>query len=124
MASGKIKTKINEIKKNILVLSLAVRHPQMPWYAKLFTFLVISYALSPIDLIPDFIPILGYLDDVILIPIGVFLALKLIPEDVINECRANINEMSSSRKQGIYGAIAIILIWIIILYYIFSAVIN
>jgi uncharacterized membrane protein YkvA (DUF1232 family) len=75
------------LKLDTYVLYLAVRDPRTPWYAKALAGAVVAYALSPIDLIPDFIPVIGYLDDLILVPLGIALALKLIPETVMSECR-------------------------------------
>jgi uncharacterized membrane protein YkvA (DUF1232 family) len=79
-----------EVKSNISVLYLAYKDDQVPWYAKLFTLLVVAYAFSPIDLISDFVPILGYLDDIILVPIGVHLALKMIPQEVLDDFRQKV----------------------------------
>ena len=75
------------LKLDIAALYLAYRDPRVPWPAKLFTALVVGYALSPIDLIPDMIPVLGYLDDLILVPLGIYLALRMIPPPVLAECR-------------------------------------
>lgn len=75
------------LKSETYALYLAYRDPRVPWYAKLVAACVVGYALSPIDLIPDFIPVLGYLDDLVLIPAGIALALKMIPPEVMAECR-------------------------------------
>lgn len=75
------------LKMEIQALYLAARHPLTPWYAKLLVTAVVAYALSPIDLIPDFIPVLGYLDDLILLPLGIAWAIRLIPLTVMTECR-------------------------------------
>ena len=75
------------VKRDVHALYLASRDPRVPWYAKALALVVAAYALSPIDLIPDFIPVLGYLDDLILLPLGVLLVLKLIPRDIMAECR-------------------------------------
>ncbi len=75
-----LKAKAREIKTETFTLALAYRSPATPWYAKVFAAVVVAYAFSPIDLIPDFIPVLGYLDDVILVPLGISLALKMIPK--------------------------------------------
>lgn len=76
------------LKRDIVALWLAARDPRTPWYAKALAGLVVAYALSPIDLIPDFIPIIGYLDDLILVPLGIALAVRLIPPALLAECRA------------------------------------
>jgi len=76
-----------QLKTDTYALYLACRHPQVPWYAKVLAAGVVGYLVSPIDLIPDFIPVLGYLDDLILVPLGIMLVLKLIPKTVWTECR-------------------------------------
>lgn len=76
-----------DLKINTYALVLAYKDPRTPWYAKVWAICVAGYAFSPIDLIPDFIPVLGYLDDLILIPLGIAIAVKLIPPDVLAECR-------------------------------------
>jgi uncharacterized membrane protein YkvA (DUF1232 family) len=112
-ALEKLKNKAGKIKQNVFVLFLAYKDPRVPLYAKLFAALVVAYAFSPIDFIPDFIPVLGYLDDLIIVPLGITLALKIIPQPVIAECRDRAEEI---RKQGkpknwVTGAL-FILIWI------------
>lgn len=111
-----IKTKARVLKKEVSTLYLACKRPEVPWYAKLLAVIVVGYALSPIDLIPDFVPILGYLDDIILIPAGVALVIKLIPENVLNECREQTDEIfkDGKPKNWIAGGI-IVLIWILII---------
>lgn len=111
--------KIKKIKKELGVLYLAYKRPDVPFYAKLVSILVVGYALSPIDLVPDFIPVLGYLDDLILIPLGIALAIKLIPGDIISECRQQSEDIfkEGKPKNWIAGGI-IILLWILIVSYI------
>ena len=100
------------LKKEIRVLYLAYKHPGVPWYAKAFTALVIAYALSPIDLIPDFIPVLGYLDDLILIPLGIAAAIRMIPQNVLEECREQAEEVFKEEKPKNWTVgIIIILLW-------------
>ncbi len=113
------KTKSKQLKTEIKALYLASRHPRTPWYAKVLAALIIGYALSPIDLIPDFIPVVGYLDDLIIIPAGIALLIKIIPEDVLQECRSKAQSDSLKRKHWVAGAI-IILIWLLVLYLILS----
>lgn len=112
----KMKKWAGNLKKQLLVLYLAYRDERVTWYAKLFTMLVVAYAFSPIDLIPDFIPVLGYLDDLILVPLGVSLALKLIPKEVLQECRREVEERSaaSKPKNWITGSI-IVALWLLFL---------
>ncbi|WP_223592287.1 YkvA family protein [Neobacillus bataviensis] len=109
---NKIKTWARNLKKQIFILYYACKDKRVPWYAKLFTACVVAYAYSPIDLIPDFIPILGYLDDVILLPLGIWFALKMIPKNVLSECEAKAEERmkGTKPKNWIAGSI-IVLIW-------------
>jgi uncharacterized membrane protein YkvA (DUF1232 family) len=86
-------------------LLLAYRDPRTPWYAKAFAALVVAYALSPIDLIPDFIPVLGQLDDLLLIPLGVALAVRMIPREVLADCRARAREASPRQPAGRWVAV-------------------
>ena len=84
------------LKQETLALYLAARHPDTPWYAKLWAGAIVAYALSPIDLIPDFIPVLGYLDDVIILPAMIWVALRLVPAAVLATCRAQAASASFS----------------------------
>lgn len=107
-----LKDKARNLKKEIRVLYLACRRPDTPWYAKLLGIIVVGYALSPIDLIPDFIPVLGYLDDLLLIPLGVLLTIKLIPMKIIDECKAQAEDVFKEGKPKNWVAAGIIiLIW-------------
>lgn len=82
-----LKEKARHLKTEVHALVLAYKDPRVPWYAKAFMGLIIAYAVSPIDLIPDFIPVLGYVDDLVIVPVGIRLAIKMIPKDVLEECR-------------------------------------
>jgi len=95
----------------------------VPWYAKLFIIGVVSYAFSPIDLIPDFIPILGFLDEVIILPIGIMFALKMIPKDVIANCEIEAKRMmeNGKPKNWVVG-ILIVLIWSILIFWMMKEV--
>ena len=119
---NKLKMKAKELKKNVYILYLAYKHSKTPWYAKVLAVMVVAYALSPIDLIPDFIPILGYIDDLIIVPAGISLSLRLIPKDVIEECRKKQEDTKDIKGKGIYAGILIILFWIWIIYKIVSYV--
>jgi uncharacterized membrane protein YkvA (DUF1232 family) len=88
MLIGKLKARVCNLKGEVYALYLAARHPMTPWYAKLFVLALVAYALSPIDLIPDFIPVLGLLDELVLLSLGIVLAIKMAPPDVMTECRA------------------------------------
>ncbi len=85
-----LKSRVRQLRREVHALVLAARDPRTPWYAKWLVAGVVAYALSPIDLIPDFIPVLGYLDDLILVPLGIVIAIKLIPPQVLAECRARV----------------------------------
>jgi len=114
-----LKLKIKNIKKDVAALYLAYKRPDVPVYAKLVAILVVAYALSPIDFIPDFIPVLGYLDDLILLPIGIALAIKLIPKHIMDECREQSENLFKEGKPKNWIAAGIIVgIWIIIIGYI------
>ncbi len=82
-----LRARARQLKSESYALYLAMRHPQTPWYARIFVACVVAYAFSPIDLIPDFIPVLGYLDDLILVPLGIAVAVRMIPASVMVECR-------------------------------------
>jgi uncharacterized membrane protein YkvA (DUF1232 family) len=103
------------IKRDAMTLWFARKHPRTPWHAKALGILVVAYALSPIDLIPDFIPVLGYLDDVILLPVLIWLTVRLLPADVLAECRAQAEQWmkeSRSRPRSRAGAVAIVVLWL------------
>ncbi len=103
------------LKGEIYTLYLAYQDERTPWFARLFSLLVVGYALSPIDLIPDFIPLLGYLDDLILIPLGVYLAVHLIPAQVMADSRIQAREAIASKRPIMRGgAVIIVVIWILL----------
>ena len=99
------------LKRDVVALYLAAGDPRVPWYAKAVAAVVAAYALSPIDLIPDFIPLLGYLDDVILLPLGIALAIRLIPPAIFEEHRKTATERAAKRPTSRIGAAIIIGIW-------------
>lgn len=112
-----IKTKAKQLKKQIVIIYIAYMHKDVKWYHKAFLLLIIAYAASPVDLIPDFIPVLGLLDDLILIPLGVIVAIKIIPEEVWEECRLKAeNGVSISRGYKTIGVVLITVIWVIVLF--------
>jgi uncharacterized membrane protein YkvA (DUF1232 family) len=100
-----------EIKRDVAALYLAARDPRVPWYAKAVALAVAAYALSPIDLIPDFIPVIGYLDDLIIVPLGIVLAVRLIPADILAEHRAAAAK-AGERPTNHTAAFVIVAIWI------------
>ena len=102
-----------ELKRETYALYLAYRDPRVPWYAKVVCACTVGYALSPIDLIPDFIPVLGYLDDLIIVPAGLALAIKLIPEEVMCECRSRAEvKMNQEGPKNYIAAAIIAAIWL------------
>lgn len=110
------RTWAKRIKRDGVTLWFAGKHPHTPWYAKALGAFVVAYALSPIDLIPDFIPVLGYLDDVILLPALIWIAVRMIPEDVLAESRKRADEWLASaaaRPRSLAGAIAIVALWVV-----------
>ena len=100
------------LKRDAYAVYLAARSPDTPWYVKALAFVVAAYAFSPIDLIPDFIPVLGYLDDLILVPLGIWLVVALIPEQAMASYRAEADEIMQRPHDGKIAAIAIIAIWL------------
>ena len=101
------------LKTEVYAIYLAYKDPRVPWYARIFAVCVLGYAFCPIDLIPDPIPILGYLDDLILVPLGIFLALKMLPKEVMAECREQAKvTMLQNKPVNRVAAIVIVGIWI------------
>ncbi|MGG3889744.1 YkvA family protein [Metabacillus fastidiosus] len=117
---AKIKQKAKQIKRDIFMLVEANKHPRVPWYVKLLSILIVAYTFSPIDLIPDFIPVLGYLDEIILVPLAISLVLKLIPSDVLEEIREIVRKSDNVKKKNWTAGMIIVLIWIAVLYWIAS----
>jgi len=108
-----LKKRANALKRETYALYLAYNDPRVPWYAKVVCACTVGYALSPIDLIPDFIPVLGYLDDLIIVPAGLTLAIKLIPEEVMSVCRSKAEVKMNQKEPKNYVAAAIIIaIWL------------
>jgi uncharacterized membrane protein YkvA (DUF1232 family) len=102
------------LKGETYALYLSYRDPRTPWYAKVFVAVVVGYALSPIDLIPDPIPVLGYLDDLLLVPLGIVLALRMIPPAVLDECREQARlTMEEGNPTNWATAAAVIAIWLV-----------
>ena len=107
------KRRAQQLKTEVYALYLAYKDPRTPWYARVFAAVVVGYAFSPIDLIPDPIPILGYLDDLLLIPLGAFLAVKMIPAQVLVESREKAKQiMAQGKPVNKVAAVVIVLIWI------------
>lgn len=114
MKHGALNKWARSLKKNTCALYLASKDPRVPVLAKIIIGLVVAYALSPIDLIPDFIPVIGYLDDILLLPLGIWLAMQLIPQPVWKECQAMAAERTLDMPSNRLAAIVII-IWVSVL---------
>ena len=110
---NQLKNRASALKTEVYAIYIAARDPRTPWYAKALIFFVVAHTFSPIDLIPDFIPILGYLDDLIITPVGIWLAVRLIPAEVLAEARATAATRGVDRRLGVIGATIVILVWIV-----------
>jgi uncharacterized membrane protein YkvA (DUF1232 family) len=118
-----LKERANKLKTDIPAVFLAIKRKETPWYAKALAGIAVAYALSPIDLIPDFIPVLGYLDDVLLLPALVALAVKGIPREVLEQCRVEAAELWRNGKPKMWKyAIPIIIFWLLIILIVVKAI--
>jgi uncharacterized membrane protein YkvA (DUF1232 family) len=114
-----------QIRKDVYTLYYVYKDPRVPLYAKVLVAAVVAYAASPIDLIPDFVPIIGYLDDLVIVPLGIIIALKTVPKPVIEECRAKAeaaNDAGTLRRW--YSAFIIIAIWFFVAILIVRALVH
>jgi uncharacterized membrane protein YkvA (DUF1232 family) len=113
---AKWKDRVRQLKRETYAIYLAAKDPRVPWYAKALIGFVVIHTFSPIDLIPDFIPILGYLDDLIIIPLGIYLSLKMIPEEVMAECRVKAqNQVDLDGPNKWVTSAVIVTIWILVI---------
>ncbi len=113
----RIKDWAKALKRQVMVLWFSCRHPSTPMPAKVLAIVVVAYALSPIDLIPDFIPVLGFLDDVILLPLGIWLVMRLMPAGVLEECRQQADEHERNktpRPRSLIAGTLIVVIWLVV----------
>jgi uncharacterized membrane protein YkvA (DUF1232 family) len=118
---GRLERWARRLKIEIYALYLAYRDPRVPWYARVFAALVVGYAFSPIDLIPDVIPVLGYLDDLLVVPLGIALAIRMIPSPVLAECREEarnakdrpVNKVAAVVVVAIWMALAVSAVWLV-----------
>lgn len=123
--SEKIRRWAKSLKNDILSLWFCQKHPDMPLTAKILAIFVVAYAFSPIDLIPDFIPVIGYLDDMIIVPIGIYFTLKLIPEHVIADGRlkaSNWMEQQNGKPKNWLMAVLVIFVWFFLAYQLWQLV--
>lgn len=110
---SKLKVRANRLKVDTYGLYFAARDPRTPWYARLLVAGVVAYALSPVDLIPDFIPVVGYLDDLLLLPLGIALAVRLVPDGVLFDSRARAREvLETNQPTSRVAGIVIVSIWL------------
>jgi len=120
-APERLKAWAQQLRLDTYALYLASADPRVPWYAKVLVGLVVAYALSPIDLIPDFIPVLGYVDDLLILPAGIALAIKLIPNGVLEEHRAKARlRLGEGRPRSRLGAIVVVTVWVLLALWIAS----
>ncbi|WP_253278907.1 YkvA family protein [Psychrobacillus sp. FJAT-21963] len=116
---SRLKAYAKKIKQEIFVLVEAYKHPELPLYIKLLSLLIVAYAFSPIDLIPDFIPVLGYIDDLILIPLAISIVMRLIPNNILNDCRNLAEKSEKVKRNNWFAGIVIISLWISCIYLLF-----
>jgi uncharacterized membrane protein YkvA (DUF1232 family) len=101
------------LKRDTYALYLAARDPRTPWYAKVLAAVVVAYALSPLDLIPDFIPVLGYLDDLLIVPAGIAVVLRMLPAEVLADCREQAR-LRADRPMSRVGAAFVVVVWLVV----------
>ena len=119
-----LKEKAKQLKTDIPAVFLALKDKKTPWYAKIFAALTVAYALSPIDFIPDFIPLLGYLDDLIILPLLVALTIKFIPKDVFDEYRKQAQDLwKDGKPKKWYYALPTVFVWVLIIILIVKAIV-
>jgi uncharacterized membrane protein YkvA (DUF1232 family) len=107
----RVKARAAELKIEALTLGIAVGHPRTPWYAKVLVAGLVAYIVTPVDLIPDFIPVLGIVDDILFIPVAIWLARKCVPGDVLAECRTRALAVAEGARMRRLGRIIVIVLW-------------
>lgn len=121
---SKLKDRAKKLKTGVPTVFLALKEKRTPWYAKIIAAIVVTYALSPVDLVPDFIPVLGYLDDVIILPALIALCIRCIPKEVFEDCRTRAEGMwNNGKPKKWYYAIPFILMWVAVITLIVLAII-
>lgn len=110
----RLKDRARRLKREVHALYFACRDPRTPWVAKATAAVVVGYALSPIDLIPDFIPVLGYLDDLVLLPLGIALVLKMMPPEMMADARAAAERAADGKPASRTAAVVIVLLWVLL----------
>ena len=127
MQFSNLKSWAKALKRDVMTLWFALKHPQTPWHARAFAFLLTAYALSPIDLIPDFIPVLGYLDDLIIVPIGVWLLIRMVPNQVVIDSRTQADEwfrQGKAKPISRLGLVIILVVWLFAAWAAYTAVFD
>jgi len=115
-----LKQRARALNTEVYALYLAYKRPEVPWTAKIIIALTIGYALSPIDLIPDFIPVFGFLDDIFIVPAGIALSIRLIPGPVMKQCREQAAELFRDKKPKVrYAWLVVVYSWLLILSIVF-----
>jgi uncharacterized membrane protein YkvA (DUF1232 family) len=121
----KYKGKAKQLKYNLSAMYLAYKRKDTPVIAKILIIITVGYALSPIDLIPDFIPVIGYLDDIIIVSFLIFLSIKLVPREIMDECREEAKDVwKNGKPKKWYYAIPIIIIWVLIIFIIIKNILK
>lgn len=121
----KLKENADNLKQNISAIYIAIKKKDTPIIAKIFAGITVGYALSPIDIVPDFIPILGYLDDIILLPLFIWISIKLIPEEIMEQSKIEARDIwKEGRPKKWYYGIPIIIFWLIIAIIIIKLIVN
>lgn len=114
-ATDRLKLWAGRLKAEVYTMYLACKDPRVPLYARVFAACVVGYAFSPIDLIPDPIPVLGYLDDLVIVPLGVALAVRMIPQKVLDECREKAREeIAGGKPVNKVAAVVVVCVWLLL----------
>jgi len=120
----RLKSRARALKNEAFAVYLAAKDPRTPWYVKALIFFVVAHTFSPIDLIPDFIPVLGYLDDLIITPLGLALAVRLIPPEALEEARGKVATSGVERGVGYVGMAIILIVWILAIMWVVSIILR
>ena len=115
MARFRLRERLSALSRELITLYYAYRDPRTPWYSRVLIFLTLAYALSPIDLIPDFIPVIGLLDDLLIVPLGIYLSMKTIPKKVLSECRERSKAPIDDPRLRRIGICLVIGLWALVL---------
>ena len=112
---GWLRERAKALEGDLYALALAYRDPRTPWFGKAWAALVVAYAVSPIDLIPDFVPVIGYLDDLLLVPLGIWVALRLIPAEVLSDARRAAADREPGGTSRWLGMLIVVTVWVVLL---------